>query len=257
MISLADIDAEQIIAVPVAFKNKLRIENKTYTWLSKRERLADFLLAGAGAGAGAGAAGSAAVASTFFAPAGIAAWLGLATAATPVGWVLASAIATGGTVLFLGKMLANTTAMADVVPHHINTPLDLLAQSLMELLGALAVRVATVDGEFHGSELRAIGDVLHGEWGYDRDYISKAVASLTEQVSHQTVPTMVGQLQNFLEANPDCNREAMNDDLMDFVREIVGADGFIRPEEEQALHEIAAAFATARHGRFDQSSTSG
>ncbi|MAO25636.1 MAG: hypothetical protein CMN15_00180, partial [Roseovarius sp.] len=66
MISLADIDAEQIIAVPVAFKNKLRIENKTYTWLSKRERLADFLLAGAGAGAGAGAAGSAAVASTFF-----------------------------------------------------------------------------------------------------------------------------------------------------------------------------------------------
>ena len=139
----------------------------------------------------------------------------------------------------------------------INTPLDLLAQSLMELLGALAVRVATVDGEFHGSELRAIGDVLHGEWGYDRDYIAKAVASLTEQVSHQTVPTLVDRLQDFLEANPDCNRAAMNDDLMEFVREIVGADGFIRPEEEQALHEIAAAFATAGHRRFDQSSTSG
>lgn len=117
--------------------------------------------------------------------------------------------------------------------------------------------MATVDGEFHGSELRAIGDVLHGEWGYDRDYIAKAVASLTEQVSHQTVPTLVDRLQDFLEANPDCNRAAMNDDLMEFVREIVGADGFIRPEEEQALHEIAAAFATAGHRRFDQSSTSG
>jgi tellurite resistance protein len=257
MISLADIDVEQIIAVPVAFKNKLRIEDKSYIWLSKRERLADFLLAGAGAGAGAGAASSAIVASTFFAPTGVAAWLGLATAATPVGWVLASAVATGGTVLLLAKMLTDKAAVAEIVPRHINTPLDLLAQSLMELLGALAVRVATVDDELHPSELRTIGDVLHGEWGYDRDYITKAVASLTEQVSHQTVPTIVGQLQDFLEANPDCNREAMNDDLMEFVREIVGADGIIRPEEEQALHEIAAAFATACHGRSDQSSTSG
>lgn len=246
MISLAHIDAEQIIAVPLAFKNKLRIEDKAYAWLGKREQLANFLLAGAGAGAGAGAASSAAVAGTFFAPTGIAAWLGLATAATPVGWVLASAIATGGTVLFLGKILTDKTSVAEIVPHHINTPLDLLAQSLMELLGALAVRVATVDGEFHPCELRAIGDVLHGEWGYDRDYITKAVGSLAEQVSHQTVPTIVMQLQEFLEANRDCNRQAMNDDLMEFVLEIVSADGIVRPEEKLALRDIAEAFGCER-----------
>lgn len=242
MISLEHIDAEQIIAVPLAFKNKLRIEDKAYAWLGKREQLADFLLAGVGAGAGAGAASSAAIAGTFFAPTGIAAWLGLATAATPLGWVLASAVATGGSVLFLGKLLTDKASVAEVVPHHINTPLDLLAQSLMELLGALAVRVATVDGELHPTELRAIGDVLHGEWGYDRDYITKAVASLAEQVSHKSVPAMVVQLQEFLEANPDCNRQAINADLMEFVREIVSADGIVRPEEEFALREIAEAF---------------
>ena len=242
MISLAHIDAEQVIAVPLAFKNKLRIEDKAYAWLGKRERLADFLLAGAGAGAGAGAASSAAVAGTFFAPTGLAAWLGLATAATPVGWVLASAIATGGTVLFLGKILTDKTCVAEIVPHHINTPLDLLAQSLMELLGALVVRVATVDGEFHPSELRAIGDVLHGEWGYDRAYIAKAVTSLTEQVSHETVPTIAARLQEFLEANPDCNRQAMSADLREFVRELVSVDGMIRPEEVLALRDLDEAF---------------
>ena len=241
MISLAGIDATQVIAVPVAFKNKLRIQDKAYKWLSARERLADFLLAGVGAGAGAGAASSAVVASSFFAPTGLAAWLGLATAATPVGWVLGSAVATGGTVLMLGKFLTDKTNVAEIVPHHINTPLDLLAQSLMELLGGLAVRVATVDGEFHPAELRAIGDVLHGEWGYDRDYIAKAVASLADQVSGRTTAELIENLQAYLEANPDCNRDAINADLVEFVREIVIADGVIKQEEERAIRDIASA----------------
>ncbi len=241
MISLAGIEATQVIAVPVAFKNKLRIQDKAYKWLSARERLADFLLAGVGAGAGAGAASSAVVASSFFAPTGLAAWFGLATAVTPVGWVLASAVATGGTVLVLGKFLTDKTSVAEIVPHHINTPLDLLAQSLMELLGGLAVRVATVDGEFHPAELRAIGDVLHGEWGYDRDYITKAVASLADQVSARTTAELIENLETFLEANPDCNRDAINADLLEFVREIVVADGVIKPEEEKAIREIASA----------------
>ena len=252
MISLAGIEATQIIAVPVAFKNKLRIQDKAYKRLSARERLADFLLAGVGAGAGAGAASSAVVASSFFAPTGLAAWLGLATAATPVGWVLASAVATGGTVLVLGKFMTDKTSLAEIVPHHINTPLDLLAQSLMELIGGLAVRVATVDGEFHREELRAIVAVLHGEWGYDREYIAKAVTSLADQVSGRSTEELIRNLQTFLEANPDCNRDAINADLVEFIREIVAADGVINPDEQRAFREIALALSHSPKTLFEK-----
>ena len=250
MISLASIEATQVIAVPIAFKNKLRIEDKAYKLLSTRECLADFLLAGVGAGAGAGAASSAVVASSFFAPTGLTAWLGLATAATPLGWVLASAVATGGTVLVLGKFLTDKTSVAEIVPHHINTPLDLLAQSLMELLGGLAVHVAKIDGEFHPAELRTIGDVMHGEWGYDRDYIARAMASLSDQVAGHTTTELVANLEAFLGSNPDCNRNAINADLMEFVREIVSADGKVRPEEEKAIGEIFVALSEEQSSRL-------
>ncbi len=48
-------------------------------------------------------------------------------------------------------------------------------------------------------------------------------------------------LEAFLEGNPDCNRDAINADLMEFVREIVRADGVVRPEEEKAISQIARA----------------
>lgn len=241
MISLAEVRADRIIAVPLAFKNKLRIEDKAYQLLSARERLHEFVLAGAGAGAGAGLAGSAAFAGTFFAPTGFAAWLGFATAVTPVGWVLAAAVVTGGTALYLGKLFSDKSLVADIVPLHINTPIDLLAQSIMELVGALAVRVATIDGEFHGAEARLIGDVLHGEWGYDRDYIAVAVAALIKQVSGETVTALAERLQSFVRSNPDCNATGMNKELVEFIREIVAADGTVTQEEEQALSDLQKA----------------
>lgn len=257
MISLAAVEAERIVAVPLAFKNKLRIEDKAYRWLRSRERLHDLLLTGSGAGAGVAAASSATVAGTFFAPTGLMAWLGLATATTPIGWVLAAAVATGGTALALGKLLSRKSSLAAVVPHHINTPIDLLAQSMMELVGGLAVRVATVDGEFHEDELRIIGEVLHGEWGYDRDYVASSIALLVTQVSETTVHDLTDRLQQFLHANPDCNVAEMNRDLLEFVREIVGADGFIRPEELAALDDIEAAIAGKKRLETRQSSTTG
>lgn len=238
MISLSALEADRILAVPLAFKNKLRIEDKAYHLLSARERLHEFVLAGAGAGAGGGVAASTAVAGTFFAPTGLAAWLGLATATTPIGWVITAAVVTGGTAVYLGKLFSDKSTVANVVPLHINSPIDLLAQSLMELIGGLAVRVATIDGEFHEAEARAIGEVFHSEWGYDREYIAKAIAALINQVSEKSVVDLAIRLHEFLDLNEDCNIVEMNKDLIEFVREIVGADGVIRPSEATALMDV-------------------
>ena len=239
------IEAERIIASPLAFKNRLRIGEQAFAVLSKKEHLHSLLLASGGAAAGAGVMGSSLVAGSFFAPTGLAAWLGLATAVTPVGWVLAAAVLMGGSFLAIGKLAADKSAHTELVPKYINTPLDALAEGLMELMGGLVVRVALADGEFHPAERIAIIDALSSDWGYDRDYVQSAISSLEHTVSVHPVSETATRLAAFQSENPDCNAAEMQRDLMEFVREVVMADGVLRTEEEDALTEIANALRVA------------
>ena len=239
---LSSVRPKRIIASPLAFKNRLQIGEQAFAMLSRKEHLHSLLLAGGGAATGAGAASSALVAGTFFAPTGLAAWLGLATAATPVGWVLAAAVLTGGSFLAVGKLAADKSLHTDLVPKYINTPLDALGQGLMELMGGLVVRVAMADGEFHQAERAAIVDTLCSEWGYDADYVVQAIAALEKDANPATISEMSARLAKFQASNPDCNNAAMQHSLLEFVREIVMADGVLRQVEEQALVEIANVF---------------
>lgn len=239
------IETDRIIASPLAFKNRLRIGEQAFSVLSKKEHLHSLLLAGGGAAAGAKVMGSSLVASSFFAPTGVAAWLGLATAATPVGWVLAAAVFMGGSFLALGKVASDKAAHTEIVPKYINTPLDALAGGLMELMGGLVVRVALADGEFHPAERAAIIDALCSDWGYDRDYVQSAIESLEQTLNVRPVAETAARLAAFQRENPDCNAFEMQRDLMDFVREVVMADGVLRPEEERMLSEIAGSLSSA------------
>ncbi|MXO87109.1 hypothetical protein GRI38_13835 [Altererythrobacter aurantiacus] len=249
MTSFALIGADRIVASPLAFKYRLRIGEQAFSVLSKKEHLHSVLLAGGGAAVGAGAMGSSLVASSFFAPTGIAAWLGLATAATPIGWVLAAALVTSGSFVTLGKLAADKKTHTELIPKYINTPLDALAHGLMELMGGLAVRVALTDGEFHSAERAAIIDVLCSDWGYDREYVDTAISALEHEAKLHPVSETATRLAAFYNDNPDCNAAEMQHDLMEFVQEVVNADGALKPQEEVALRDIRMALMAAQEGK--------
>jgi hypothetical protein len=89
-------EVERVVADPVRFKLRLRVGEDAYASLRLKKnvfRLWDLVSWG---GTKAAAASSKIVATTFFAPSGLAALLGFGTAVTPVGWVIAAALGSAG-----------------------------------------------------------------------------------------------------------------------------------------------------------------
>ena len=146
-IAFDDTGLEQVVADPLRFKQQLRIGEDAFTLLRAKKQLYALYETAGAAGTGAAIAGSSTVAGTFFAPTGLTAMLGLATAATPVGWIVAAAVVAGGGYYGATRWFSSKTgAFVDMIPKYINTPIDVLGAALMDLLGSLALRVAAIDG---------------------------------------------------------------------------------------------------------------
>lgn len=236
---LDDGDLTQVVADPLRFKQRLQIGEEAFALLrAKKHLFTAYETAGAAATA-AGVASSSAVAGTFFAPSGLAAALSLATAATPVGWVVAAAVLAGGGYYGVSRWFANkSNAFVDTIPKYINTPIDVLGAALIDLLGSLALRVAMIDGRIDPEERTCIKDHLVQDWGFDPDYVTHALDALTPSADLTRVKTITRDLAQFQAANPDCNAPAMQAELMRFLRELVASDGVVDEREELALEAI-------------------
>lgn len=235
-------NVDTVVAEPLRFKQRLHIGRDAYDFLRAKDAAGLAVKAAGAAGLGGAAASSSLVAGSFFAPTGVLAWLGLATAATPIGWVVAASVVSGGLALGAMKLLDTDRQFVAEIPHFISTPLDVLATSLMNLIGRLAVRVALVDGTFAQSERDAIVDHFTAEWGFDRTYVERSIDLFVEHDGDLSIEAVAANLNEFQKANSDCSHVQMNQELMRFVREIVEADGVVRPEEREALKSLAAEF---------------
>ena len=210
-------------------------------------------MAGA-ASTGAGIAGSSAVASALFAPLGWG-WLGaIGLATTPVGWVIAAGVVTGGAWFGVTRYLKSSTEeRVTVIPEFINTPLDVLALGLFDLMAPLAMKVAAIDGEIHESERAAITRYFIKKWGYNSDFIEEAMAYTERHVDTHTVGGLANLLAEFKKKSPDCNYQKMTQATLDFLQEIVEADGVIDEREEMAIDRIRSIFEEA--GQFSVKKT--
>ena len=238
-------DLDCVISDPLKFKRKLRIGEDAYATLRLKKGVQSLWDVSGLAMTGATVAASKVVAGTLFASsAGLFSAIGIgAAAATPVGWVIAAAVATGGAYYGVTRLVRSRTGnMVDTIPRFINTPIDLLGMQLFDLIGALAVRVASIDGSIAPTERAAIERHFVNEWGYSPDYVARALDVLVAGAGEARVKTIAKALADFQTASPDCNSEAMQSELVTFLREVVKADGILDEREELAVDAVVAVF---------------
>lgn len=230
-------DVQCIVANEERFKVKLGAGLKGYTSLKTVDLFNQISSIGGAAKTGAGLASSSTVASTFFPT--LFSNLGFASAATPVGWVIAAAVASGGVYYGASRLFKSYYgSRVDEVPKFLNTALDVLAASTLDLLGSLSLRVALIDGEIDPAELSSMTNYFVEEWGYDRNYVSHTLDILMQNADKTRLNEMTRSLAEFARANPDCDFVTIQSEIRKLLVEIAEADGEIDEREEMAIERI-------------------
>lgn len=230
---------QDVVSDSFRFKGKLGIGDEVYTSIRVKKKLSALWEAVGTAGTAAVIAGSAPVASTFFAPTGMLAFVGIGTAATPVGWLVAAGIVAGGGWIGVTRYLQKTIGdRATTVPDFINTPIDALALALFDLMAPLALKVASVDGEIDTAEKTSIKSYFVNSWGFNEAFVEEGTAIVESQLHQYSISEQAQLLANFQKHNKDCNYREMSRQLLIFLREIIEADGHIDKREETAIADV-------------------
>lgn len=228
--------AEEIIADDEKFRNKLGVGADAYRTLKITSRLGPF----AAGAAGAAVASSPFVASAFFGgtAATVAGWLGLGLAATtPVGWIIAAGAATGGAYMAYGKMRKK---LVDEVPRQINTPLDVLATSVIGFLMPVALRLALADGRVDDRERRTIKNYFVNGWGYSVSFADRKIDEFQNEPDLSSLEGLFSALEEFKSHDKDCNFDHIFRELLDFLDDLANSDGEFHHGEKATIGEVKA-----------------
>ncbi|SEK93665.1 hypothetical protein SAMN05216359_10440 [Roseateles sp. YR242] len=214
----------EVVAEPLKFKAKLAIGEDAYASLRMINRTREVWDVLGAAGAGAAVAKSGMVASV------------LGASATPLGWVAFAALASGGACYGLYRLLGNTKGERVIeIPKYLNTPLDTLGLALFDLIAPLSLRLAAIDGAIETEERRFLINHLVKDWGLGRPFVEQAVQAVELRIGDASLDVIAAEGAEFLRMNPDCNHQAIVDDLAVFLRSMLEAAGPLSLQETQAL----------------------
>ncbi len=234
---------EQVIANDLQFKVKLDIGEEAFTSLRLKRYMLDAIDAGNGAVAGAAIAKSSLVASTFFAPSGILGALGLGTAVTPLGWAIAAgALGAGLSVIIGKKFVRGSSSRVKVIPDFINTPLDLLAIGLFDMIATLGLKMAAIDGPVETAERMLIEKYFIDEWGYDPVFVAAGLDKITAELDQYSIQDVAQKLASYKKNNPDCNYKSMSAEILRFLDLVIAVDGMTDEREQLTRDRIKSIF---------------
>lgn len=235
---------EDVVEDELRFKAKLGIGEDAYTSTRFKKSIFEAWEVTGVAAKGAQVASSAFVAQKFFAAPGLLASIGIgtATAVTPIGWVVAASVISGGAWLGITRYLKDDGSKSTVIPTFINTPIDVLGLGLFDLLAPLAMKVAAVDGHVHESELDAIKIYFVRRWGYSDQFVDSGLRFVSQKLDEYNIKTTAATLGAFARDNPDCKANVMLSDINRFLREVMEADGRIDEREEMAIERVEKVF---------------
>ena len=239
-------DTDSIISDSLRFKIKLSIGEDAYTSLRLKKSVYEAWDSFGMAATTATVVKSSAVASTFFAPSGFLAALGFGAAVTPIGWVIAAALVSGGAWAgvsrYVNKQPSNKVT---VIPKFINTPLDVIALALFDLMAPLALKMANIDGHIDQSENEYISQYFIQEWGYSKSFVADAILLTSNNLANFNIKELACNLAEFQKGNPDCNYKEMSNEMILFLNGVMESDGRIDEREELAIEKIENIFEEA------------
>lgn len=233
----------QVVADSLRFKRKLAIGEDAYASIKVGRSLAKIWDVGGVAATGAGVAASSTVATTFFSSTGLLAGIGIGSAAvTPIGWVVAAAVVSGSAYYGVTTLISRYSgSRVEVIPRFINSPIDQLGAVLLDMMGTLSLKVASMDGSVDPAERASMVAYFVEEWGYDPAYVAGALALLEDSALGRPMKPMTAAISKFVRKHPDCNFPAFRTELMLLLREVAEADGKLDEREELAIEAIGAA----------------
>ncbi len=247
-------DVERVVGDEMRFKAKLAIGENAYAELRNANAVRKYWDLFGAVGGGAAIAKSSIVATTFFAPHGILGLIGLGTAVTPVGWVIAAAAVSGGVWFGVMHALGGATgSRVTVIPKCINTPLDIIGTKLFDLMMPLALKVAHADGHISDLERQCIKNYFVDQWGYDCTFVEVGIALIEPKLDQFKITGVADELIAYKKSNPDCNYAVMSRDLVNFLREVMESDGLVDEREELVLKRVEGIFAEAASTSFTES----
>jgi uncharacterized tellurite resistance protein B-like protein len=236
---------DDVVEDELRFKARLGIGEDVYTSTRVKKAVFEAWDVAGVAATGAQVASSALVAQKFFAAPSLLASVGIgtATAVTPIGWVIAASVLSGGAWLGITRYLKDDSGRTTVIPDFINTPLDVLGLGLFDLMAPLAMKVAAVDGHVHESELDTIKHYFVRRWGYSEQFVDRGLDFVSQKLGDYHIKTTAATLGAFARDNPDCKANAMLADIKSFLRDVMEADGQIDEREEMAIDRVEKVFA--------------
>ncbi|MFW8596147.1 TerB family tellurite resistance protein [Cribrihabitans neustonicus] len=237
---LSEVDV--VVSDPFRFKARLEIGEKAFQTLTLRNKAFEFWDMAGVAVTGAQVAKSATVASAFFSTTS-GGFLGLfatTTAFTPIGWVIAAGLASGGAYYGIVRLMKGLDDdRIDVVPKFINTPLDVLGASLLDLIAPLALKVAAADGKILEEELEVIRSYFVEGWGFNPEYVEIALQIFSAKLDDLSLRDLTEELRKFTLESRDCNHKRVREKIIQLLREVAEADGQIHELEELMIQHVA------------------
>lgn len=234
---------DDVVEDDLRFKAKLGIGEDAYTSTRIKKSVFEAWDVAGVAATGAQVASSAFVAQKFFAAPSLLAAIGIGTVATPIGWVIAASVLSGGAWLGITRYLKDDGGKTTVIPDFINTPLDVLGLGLFDLMAPLAMKVAAVDGHVHHSEVDAIKHHFIRRWGYSEQFVDQGLEFVSQKLDDYDIKTSAATLGAFARDNPDCKADLMLADIKSFLHGVMEADGRIDEREEMAIERVEKVFA--------------
>jgi uncharacterized tellurite resistance protein B-like protein len=235
---------KDVVEDDLRFKAKLGIGEDAYTSTRVKKSVFEAWDVAGVAATGAQVASSALVAQKFFVAPSLLASIGIgtATAVTPIGWVIAASVLSGGAWLGITRYLKDDGSKTTVIPTFINTPVDVLGLGLFDLMAPLAMKVAAVDGHVHESEIDTIRHYFVRSWGYSDQFVDSGLEFISQKLDSYDIKTAAATLGAFARDNPDCKANVMLADIKSFLREVMEADGRIDEREEMAIERVEKVF---------------
>lgn len=234
---------EQVVANDLKFKAQLDIGEEAFKSLRLKRYLLDALDAGNGAITGAAIAKSSFVAGAFFAPSGLLGALGIGTAVTPLGWAIAAgALGASLSVIIGKKFVRGHSSRVKVIPDFINTPLDLLAIGLFDMIATLGLKIASLDGTIDTAERDLIEHYFIHEWGYDAVFVAAGLNKITRELDQHTVEDIAQKLANYKKSNPDCNYKSMSTEILRFLDLVIKAGPALYDSKYRSKDQIKIIF---------------